>query len=233
MVVWHELRPDFRFVIIDRPQAIPPDLNERVDKIWRAKLADNPRGLYDGPIHAMLGHTPEAVTCYRTSYRYLAACRQDASLAAGLLLDAIGVTGILTCRDGLVLGRRAQGVASNQGRWELAPAGSLSQESPRAQLMEELWEELGIPESRVESAEATGITYDADDRVFDLLLRLHVPLTEPEVRGAYLKHGSAEYSELAIVPCSMIAEFVAEHRDSLVPIVVPALIGAGILRQQS
>jgi hypothetical protein len=233
VVVWHDLRPDFRLAIVDRPKAIPGQLEARVDAIWQAKLADNPHGLFDGPIHAMLHHTPEEVTCYRTSYRYLVACRRDASLAAALSLTAIGVTGILTCGDGLVLGRRAANMASNRGRWELAPAGALSQNSPRTQLMEELSEELGIVEDRVKSVEAVGITHDPDDRVYDLLLRLHVSLTDAEVRETYLAQGSSEYSELAVVPRDRIVDFVADHRENLVSLVIPALIGVGMLPQQS
>lgn len=233
MVVWHELRPDFKLTTIDRPEAIPPHLEARVTEIWNAMLADNPHGVYDGPIHAMLRHNPEEVTSYRSSFRYLVACRRDAGLAAALSLVAIGVTGILTCQGGLVFGHRAGGVASNQGKWELAPAGTLGQDSPRLQLLEELREELGIPAARVESARAVGATYDTEDGVFDLLIRLHVPLTEAEVRDAHRKHGSAEYSELAIVPDGGIAAFLERHSEHLVPLVAPALIGAGLLPKRA
>jgi hypothetical protein len=229
MVVWHHLRPDFRLMVVDRREAIPAKIETRVEEIWQAKLADNLLGLFDGPILAMLEHTPEAVTCYPTSYRYLVACRLDAAVAAALSLLTVGVTGILTCADGLVLGRRGATVATNGGNWELAPAGALRQEAPRAQLMEELSEELGIAGDRVGTAEAVGMTYDPDDRVYDLLFRLSVSMPEAEVRETYLMKGSAEYSELAVVPRDGIAAFVASHQDNLVPLMIPALIGAGLL----
>jgi hypothetical protein len=230
MVVWHDLRSDFRLEAINRPEVIPAHLRERVNRIWQERLATNPN-LYDGPIYAMLKYTSELVTCYRTSYRYLAAARQDLVLGADLVLDAIGVTGILTCRDGLVLGRRSNTVDSNQARWELAPAGSLSQESANAQLIEELHEELGIPECAIETNKAVGIAHDPDDRVYDLLIRLHVSLTEQQVLDDFNAHGSTEYSKLVVLPLEGISDFVAEQRQNLVPLVVPALIGAGMLPQ--
>lgn len=233
MVVWHELRPDFKLITVDRPEPIPPHLEARVNEIWNATLAENPHGVYDGPIHAMLRHSPDEVTSYHTSFRYLAACRQDAELAAALSFAAIGVTGMLTCPGGLVFGRRAGSVASNQGRWELAPAGVLSQESPRLQLMEELQEELGIPANRVDSVQAIGATHDTEDRVFDLVMRLHVPLTEAEVRDAHRRDGSSEHTELAIVPANGIAAFLDQHSKHLVPLVVPALTGAGMLPKRA
>jgi hypothetical protein len=136
---------------------------------------------------------------------------------------------VLSCRDGLVLGRRAGHVVTDPGRWEPAPAGGLSQPDPERQLLEELAEELGVPADRVARPRALALIEDPASGVFDILFRLTADLSAEALRTAHRQAGSDEYAEIAVIAPGQLPAFLAAHAGELLPLLRPALARAGLL----
>src|SRR5579883_2552273 len=116
----YALDPAFRIEVLS-PPPLPAAVESRVDAIWRAAQEVQPR-LHNGRIYSLVEHAPQRLTVRPLEYRMLVAQRRAPELESALAVRPIGVTGLLTGRDGLVLGRRAKHVAADAELWEPAPA---------------------------------------------------------------------------------------------------------------
>ena len=107
--------------IVDEGPAppLPPAVAETVDAIWAAELAKRPHA-FDGPMFSVTRLDGTLITGQWTTYRRFMARRRQPTLAEALGVRPLAVTGVLRCRDGIVLGRRGDGVTQAAGAFELA-----------------------------------------------------------------------------------------------------------------
>lgn len=212
-----KLEADFRLQVV--PSAPKPSaaIAATIDAIWAAEKRARGTKLYNGKVYSLVDQTSRLLTLVETDYRHFLAQRRALEIAGELKLRPVGVTGILTCRDGVVLGRRAGHLASDAGLWEPAPAGSLDRLDPAAQLLEELAEELGLKSSQVTPPNVLGLVEDAESRVVDILYRLETALDAPAIEAARRASGSDEYQEIAVVAPDGLAGFLAVRRAQTLP----------------
>ncbi len=225
----YELEPAFRLKILPAAPAPPAAVRARIEAIWAEEKRRRGAALYDGPAYSLVEHTPALLALRKTDYRSLLAQRRDPGVYAALELRPVGVTGILTCSEGVVLGLRAGFVAADAGLWEPAPAGGLDRPDPEAQLLEELAEELGIAPARVKPPLVRGLVEDTDSHVCDILYRIETDLGETELRAAQRAGGSDEYAELAVVAPGDLPGFLAARKDRLLPALRVMLKLGGLL----
>ena len=200
------------------PWEVPLSIVPRVEEIWDLERERRGTHLTNGQIYTLAEYRPAYLLIQPSEYRYVLARRRAPNLKnEGLSVQALAVTGILLCTDGLVLGRRGSVVTDDAGLWEPAPAGGLSKPDPTAQILEELEEELGISKAEVEAVEVCGLVEDVDSSVFDIVFRLNTGLTAQEVRAVHACRGSDEYAELAIVETSEVSAFLNTHSSDLLP----------------
>lgn len=210
------------------PYELPDALTSRIDAIWTEEKRSRGDRLTNGRIYSLIEHRPDRLLIQPAEYRHALARRRAPELAdAGLTVRPLGVTGLLLCADGLVLGRRSDWVAADAGLWEPAPTGGLSRPDPVGQILEELREELGLEPSRIARHDACGLIEDGKCGVIDIVFRLQTTATASEIRSAHAAHATDEYAELAIVPPSDLAEFLQAHHDHLLPALRPMLRLAG------
>lgn len=225
----YPLTPDCK-IDVGLPWEPPISIMPRVDEIWSSEKERRGDQLTNGRIYGLTEFRPNYLSIFPSEYRYVLARRRDPDLKnQGLNIRPLAVTGILLSADGLVLGRRGSGVTDDVGLWEPAPAGGLSQNDPKAQVLEELEEELGVAAATVASVEACGLVEDVESGVFDIIFRLETPATEQDIRSAYAARGSDEYAELAVVKPSDAQLFLEINHDLLLPALLPMLRAAGIL----
>jgi len=210
----YPLDPDFRIDVLPALPPLPAAVEKRIAAIWRAAQSVQP-ALYNGRIYSLVEATPKCLTARALDYRRLVAQRQAPDLAGTLAVRPIGVTGLLTGPDGLVLGHRAKHVAADAGLWEPAPAGSLARPEPAEQLLEELAEELGLDRNQVRPPQPLGLVEDTTSRVIDIVFRIETDLSAAALRAAWQNHGSDEYAEIRIVALAELPRFLAEHHGQL------------------
>ncbi|MBL6945296.1 MAG: NUDIX hydrolase [Rhodospirillales bacterium] len=222
------INPDFDIRLVDAFET-PPQIAARVDEIWAREKTRLGDALVNGPTLSLVDYQPHRLTLQPAEYRHVMARRHAPDLVdAGLAVRPLGVTGVLSCSEGIVLGRRGAKVASDAGVWEAAPAGGLDRSDPAAQVLEELREELGLEASRVAPPVACGLVEDVASGVFDIVFRLHTAATAEEVLAAHKTMGTDEYAELAIVKQADMATFLEAERDHLLPALRPMLHLAGV-----
>jgi 8-oxo-dGTP pyrophosphatase MutT (NUDIX family) len=155
--------------------------------------------------------------------------RSGAGRAAG-----IGVSVLLTLPGQprrLVVGRRGSGVATDAGRWHVAPSGMLEPDGVSGTVTRELREELGVELDRREVTgrlRLLGICHDLLRLRPDIVVRLDLEPGEiPD-----LARSEAEFAELADVEVSPtgLAAFWEEHSPATV---TPPAAGAIALLELS
>jgi hypothetical protein len=137
------------------------------------------------------------------------------ALFARLRVRPLAVSGLLTCKGGVVFGRRAADVAFDPGCWELAPSGGVAPESANAagridlarQIKIELEEEVGLAAAEVAEPEILCAIEDDETRVVDIGIALASPLVGAEVRSRHARRSNREYAELAVVAPDDVAAF--------------------------
>ena len=218
----HPLRANFQ---LDLSPAfhVPVSVVDRVEKIWAAEQARAKGDLVNGTIYSLVDFTADRLVVQPCEYRVMLAQRRDESLKLGI--RPLAVTGILLCRDGLVLGRRSDKVATEAGLWEPSPAGGVSQPDTLAQLFEELVEELGIRPAAILSVDICGLLEDCSTQVFDLIYMLSTSMSGAEISHSKLR-ASDEYDEIKIVPVDEIPSFI--NAQSVIPALNPMLKMAGL-----
>lgn len=220
------LDPAFTLNVLEPSAALPAEIEAAVEAIWSRERSRAGCRLFNGPVLSLAAKAPDCLTVRRADYRHLIAQRLQPELGAWLKLRPLAVTGVLTCREGVVFGRRALHLANAPGAWEPAPSGGLSHPDPRRQLLEELSEELGLAASQVSPPQAFGLIWEDDGGVHDILFRLTTEATAKDLLTAHQSAGSDEYSELAIVPPQRLGAFLAAHHDTLLPIARRILVSA-------
>lgn len=165
-------------------------------------------------------------------YRYFVAQRRDPELRAQLNITPVGVAGILRVGDGVVLGRRDQASELDAGRWESVPSGGLDDTNrmddghvdARAQLLDELGEEIGLSANDITAIRSLGLIHDGRDGVSELAFELTTGLDFDHVRARHAALETEEYSEVRWFPLLEARAFLATAPGGTTP-VTEALLG--------
>lgn len=205
----------------------PVDLSDRclkeVEKVWTESCQTAPH-LHDDPIFMAHWSEPPLFRVSFESYKLVIAMRRIPGLAQELGIRPLAVTGILTCADGIVFGRRSMNVSQGPGLWDLAPSGGLTVRTdglpdPIGQIRSEMVEETGISEAEI--LDPVGWIEDRDAGVICFIVPLRCPYTIAEIRSF---PRSEEYSELIASPNPR--QFVESNPDVIsdVSVVVKAFL---------
>jgi hypothetical protein len=211
MTSWRPLSADVTLVTVGEPDPLPRALQDRIDRTWNAARKRNPT-LFDGGvfaherIHADSDGRVEQVDGRIVPYsRYLAG-RIDRDLGDELGLWVMGVTALLLCPDGPVVGRRSR-TATGAGELELAPAGTIGRSDVhqgaidvRRCILGELVEELGLAADDLDDApEPFALIEDEATRVADVALWMRTPLPFDQIAAIQRSQLAREYDQLSLV----------------------------------
>lgn len=218
MITIHPLEPGFTATASAPPPTLDAATQQRVDAVWAAETARQP-SLFDGTIFRVDAFSPAGVSGGLIPFRLMLAQLRDAALARELGLRTLAVSGVVTCRDGIVMGRRAERLSVLPGHWEMVPAGGVDGQSvhPGGEVdlaglvLRELAEEVGLPADRVASC-APLLAVECDRLfVYDIFFAIEVELGGDDIRRAWAAARDDEYSELVVVPRSGLGRFLTEN----------------------
>ncbi len=193
-------------IIRERPaMPLPSSVQEAVDALWQQALQRRGEGslMFDGRVYALAELSSTEVVLEQRRYREFFAARTDPSLP--LTVASLGVTGMLTCPEGLVIGRRGASVALYPGLWEVAPSGTLDSTAPRDVLIRECREELLLEESEVRCADhPVGIM--CADGIYDFVYRIQTDISVRDLKMR-LSAKTPEYSDISVIALSDLMTF--------------------------
>lgn len=221
-VKYIDVRPKVSLKVSDHQHTLDSTILNRVDAIWNAALKSPACHLFNGTIYSVYETVPSGFLTRPTEYKYYYAQLIDPTLTSYLNISPLACTGILTCNDGLVLGKRSENVTLDAGKWELAPAGTFDEDCLSNGLLDasklikkEIHEELGIPETLVETMGAIAAFEDPVAYTVDILMRVHVPIFKAQLFEYFNKRAQAEYTNVDVVPLHSLEAFASQKQDHL------------------
>ncbi len=220
------LQPGVQLIVTGAAPALPAASQARVDEIWTLEQAQRPGALTNGLIYCVEDFDKHRIRGHFEEYKRVISQIRDADVGKTLNLWSLGVSGILQCRDGLVFGLRGDSNTYDQGLWELVPSGGVDDEcldsrgnaEPKAQILAELAEEIGMSADDVRVGESFLLIKNIDDHYFDMGFELTTDLDGSAVLESYASLDNDEYTELKVVPLDEVEDFVVAHLESMVAV---------------
>jgi 8-oxo-dGTP pyrophosphatase MutT (NUDIX family) len=203
---------------------ITPDILGRIEEIWNQEKARRGEKLFNGQLFSIHQSGPELIVGWMAEYRHFLAQRRDPDLHSALKIRPLAVSGVLTCKDGIVFGRRSGRTEMDANLWELVPSGSIDDASINdggqpdlgRSLLRELAEETGIYASDVSfPPHAIAMVEDSGSRVTDIGMKVVVGLSAADVQARFAALENREYTALEIVATGALPEFRRRYGDSL------------------
>jgi hypothetical protein len=236
----HLLQSEPRVTLGAAPPTIGPNIEARVDEIWQREKELRSRDLHNGRLFSVDYCDAKTIVGWISEYRYFLAQRREPSLHAALRIKPLAVTGILSCPDGVLFGRRSARSEMDAGCWELVPSGGVDDAAvgPAGQvslercILIELEQETGIGASELSArSRAVALVEDPQSHVTDvgIMLATASPAAQIQQRFAALKN--REYSELEIVAPAELRAFRRDRAGSLGAVsaaLLDALMHAGL-----
>ena len=207
----------------------PETLIPQIEALWSKAAARPGTRLTNGELFVLIDHAPDRLVLARSEYRYAIARRVAPHLVmSGLNVRPVAITGIVRSQDGVLLGRRADWVATDAGLWEPFPSGGLDRPDPLEQLMVEFEEETGLGRAFIRDCRVCGLLEDPGTGLCDVVWLLDVDATADELRAALGKRGQGEHTDIRVVPADQLARFIADNEKHVVGALAPMLGMAGL-----
>jgi hypothetical protein len=209
------------------------NVEQQIDEVWKAENAKRISGLFNGPILSFVSYESETIQARVTDYRHFLAQRRVPELFDVLAIRPLAVSGLVSLGSKIAFGKRASNTTQDANRWELVPSGGLTPRardqqgniSAKAQVLEELKEELGLPDSLVGSTRPFILVEDTAAHVIDIGFHIELSASADEVKAA-MANRTDEYSGIDWVDKSDIDQF-CNARD-VIPVSLALLQGNGL-----
>ena len=220
----HLLQSEPRVTLGAAAPTIGPDIEARVEEIWQREKELRSHDLYNGRLFSVDHCNAKTIVGWISEYRYFLAQRREPSLHAALKIKPLAVTGILSCSDGVLFGRRSGRSEMDAGCWELVPSGGVDEAAvgPAGQvslercMLIELEEETGIGASELSApSRAIALVEDPQSHVIDVGIMLATASSAAQIQHRFAALENREYSELEIVAPADVRAFRRNRADSL------------------
>jgi hypothetical protein len=204
------LSPHVVVDVVDPGTSIARDVLDRIETVWSEARARRPQ-LFDGELFACDELYDEQGVVVRLAghfvpYRWYVAARADPEIASSLQLRALGVSALLRCRGGIVVGRRAA-TTNEGGLLELVPSGAVDADAVsgqrvdlRAAVLAELEEELGLSERDLDTAPSPFVFVEDDAALLlEAGFRMSTPLPFEKIQAKQQALPTREHDELQVL----------------------------------
>lgn len=201
---------------------LTPALDRRVAELWHEATIRRGHALFNG---RMLGfaaepETPGAAALEFTEYRRFLAQLEDPSLYAQLNVNPLAVTGLIECKDGILIGKRGE-VTQDPGLWEVLPSGGIGEPFVGAdgevdlarQLRAEFEEEVGPGLPEFENVAPAYWLQERSTHVVDIVLRATLASTLFQVLDRFGANPNHEYRAIDAIPVDGVAERLKAERE--------------------
>lgn len=189
-----------------------------IDAIWEKEQKRRGGLLHEGVIFSVDSMDKKGLKGSFVPYKYYLAQLCDPSLKADLKITPASVTGITYSQDHVILAKRAFWVAEAPGSYELAPSGGIQKPEDgsekiniREQLLKELFEEIGVRKSSVQTLKFFALVHDLENDAVELVAKVFL---KPSV----LYSTTPEYTQIFSVPITELQEFASKRKGEILPL---------------
>lgn len=208
----------------DGGRTINDELSLEVTDLFNTANRRGGGAMFDGLLFSAEQFDERRIVGHFVRYSLFIAQLEKPELFDVLQVRPLGVSGLLTCDDGVVFGRRHTALTLDAGLWELVPSGGVDPSCRNGggridvvgQTLDELHEEAGIGREHVKSASPFALAENLDTHVIEVAIDIAVPLDGQEVQRLFRQGGSGEYTELVVVPRDEIPFFAERWKGEMV-----------------
>jgi hypothetical protein len=163
------LRRGFQLQLVSLPKKdIHEGVKVNVEEIFRS----SGKNLFDAEVVVLQVYQKDLLVVAKASYKECFASMHDKAVREILGLYPLAVCGRTISDGAVLLGRRARGLATNEGMFECIPSGGIDASrrliDPQAALLKEFVEETRLSLLLIESIEPTCLIWTPKEGVFDL-----------------------------------------------------------------
>ncbi len=183
-------------------------LKHEIDRLWKVAQQEEGNTFFNGPVCRLVNYGYRNLTLELSTYKVFLALRRNMMLQTKLDWFSLAVSGLLLCRDGLVVGKRSNQVADEAGYWELVPSGacdgSVFEEDKsyksglEKQVLAELIEEVGLDRKQVRVSDPCYLIINTKQRLIDVLFKIETNLSFSEI-SRYFQKVKEEYSDITVL----------------------------------
>jgi hypothetical protein len=210
--------------------SLDADVEASVQALWETELAHQDSALFNGKLFSINKLGSDHIIGTFVEYRWFIAQRRRPELFKDLGVRPLAISGMIESVDGLIFGKRNQGLATAGGKWELAPSGGLDIDTClhgcsvdyMAQFFRELEEEIGILPTQLSGAAPFVLIEDPATHVFDLGISAQTALAAPQIKLVF-NQVAREYSELQFIKKSQLAILQGPYSEQVVPTTIALL----------
>jgi len=179
---------------------LPQECGKAVEQIWQEQLKISGGKLFNGQLLCFGSLQEDMLTGKFVDYKYYLAQHIMPSLQPVLQIEPIGVSSLTVAGGKILCGCRSRNVSTYPEYFELAPSGGIDSGfvkggmiDLKGQLVSELFEETGIHQENVVSAEPFALVHDKLKGGYDICMKLQL---KPEAQKKTLSK-SHEYGSLS------------------------------------
>ena len=218
MLSVHPLSPSFQ-IRLSAPLSLSSQVEKRVDELWRAALSSTNSRLFNGLIFSATSVGPDELRGRFVEYKYHIAQQMDIRLAPILRIAPVCLSGVLTCPEGILFGKRQDGLATRPGVWGLMPSGCLTPDTFSADgsvdyvkaFLYALKDELNIDAHFLSdlSHNALIAEHSIDGEGYSLVMNAQIALSSLAIKHRHLNANEDKYSEIVAVPPADVESFLS------------------------
>lgn len=190
------------------------NLEDIVDRIWENEMRENGTLLHNGSILSLRDFDGITFHFEITQYKYFIAQLRQPELIKEINILPVGVTGITTAGEYILIGKRSNFVSMNPNHYELAPAGSLdSNMSINQQVIKEMEEEIGIPQQEILKITPIALAKDLKQNYAEIIHKIELL---PDAMEKTL-FSNLEYSSILWMTKKQLKEHIILNEKEYVP----------------
>jgi hypothetical protein len=203
-----------------RPAITDPILVGKIEEIWARERLLRPN-LNNGSLLEYQSHTETEIRCAWTQYKYYVAQRLDSEIESALGIAPLAVSGITRVSESVLFGERSRELTQYPGYLELVPSGGIEGDGNRTrpdflrQILVELTEETGIPETEVQRLSPFVLVHDLRENCWDI--GVEIDLLPQSLARVSVFSGNSEYVRIQPVPIKGLDDFLEKQSPRLVP----------------
>lgn len=204
---------------------ISPIRSKELDTFWVEQTTKRP-SLYNAPLLTLEFISKKSlVTTWRSYSEYLAS---RAEVIPNPIIP-VGVSGVLSYKSKLLIGRRSPEVTSYPEYLELVPSGGISGDGKNIdfeeQLRRELREETKFTDHDIQSLHPLCFIYDSNDPCFDIVMQINL---DPSIQVEDILNritSNEEYSTLSFIKLDTLASLLNDPKEKIVPTSIAIIQG--------
>lgn len=217
-----DIKEGFRILIIEERQELSKELSDRIEHLWNEECQKRGAPLKNNQILSLVRLESDALIGRFVPYKHYLAQLLDHKLKKKLFIRPVAISGVTSCGDQFLIGKRSKNVTQYPECYEFVPSGSIdlgADEHPlqvdlRRQFVREFEEETGMHSSYIDEIRLFAVVIDSENGMVEICSKI---ILDP-VALNHNKFPVEEYQDFYWLNRGSLEEHIFQHKEEYVPL---------------